>query len=87
VKLEGVYLPVTTPFDPTRGGIDLDGFGQNLRAWGEHRVAGYVIAGSTGEAPLLDEPELLERGGGGLVVLVTPCVKPGRLPTRPAAVS
>jgi len=59
VKLEGVYLPVTTPFDPARGGIDLDGFGRNLRAWGEHPVAGYVIAGSTGEAPLLDETEIV----------------------------
>ena len=59
MKLEGVYLPVTTPFDPARGGIDFDGFGRNLRAWGEHRVAGYVIAGSTGEAPLLDESEIV----------------------------
>jgi 4-hydroxy-2-oxoglutarate aldolase len=59
VKLEGVYLPVTTPFDPARGGIDLDGFGRNLRAWGEHPVAGYVVAGSTGEAPLLDETEIV----------------------------
>ena len=59
MKLEGVYLPVTTPFDPARGGIDLDGFGQNLRAWGEHPVAGYVVAGSTGEAPFLDETEIV----------------------------
>jgi len=59
MKLEGVYLPVTTPFDPARGGIDFDGFGRNLRVWGEHRVAGYVIAGSTGEAPLLDESEIV----------------------------
>jgi 4-hydroxy-2-oxoglutarate aldolase len=58
VKLEGVYLPVTTPFDPARGGIDLEAFGRNLRSWSEHPVAGYVIAGSTGEAPLLDEPEI-----------------------------
>lgn len=59
MKLEGVYLPVTTPFDPARGGIDLEGFGRNLRGWGEHPVAGYVIAGSTGEAPLLDESEIV----------------------------
>lgn len=58
MKLEGVYLPVTTPFDPARGGIDLEAFGRNLRSWSEHPVAGYVIAGSTGEAPLLDEPEI-----------------------------
>ena len=59
MKLEGVYLPVTTPFDPARGGIDLEGFGRNLRGWSEHPVAGYVIAGSTGEAPLLDETEIV----------------------------
>lgn len=59
MKLEGVYLPVTTPFDPAWGGIDLEAFGRNLRAWSEHPVAGYVIAGSTGEAPLLDESEIV----------------------------
>jgi 4-hydroxy-2-oxoglutarate aldolase len=59
VKLEGVYLPVATPFDPSTGELDLDGFGRNLREWGRHPVAGFVIAGSTGEAPLLDESEVV----------------------------
>jgi 4-hydroxy-2-oxoglutarate aldolase len=59
MTLEGVYLPVTTPFDPSRGELDLEGFGRNLREWGMHPIAGFVIAGSTGEAPLLDETEVV----------------------------
>lgn len=76
MKLEGVYLPVTTPFDAARGELDLDGFARNLRTWGEHPVAGYVIAGSTGEAPFLDEAEIVtlvssarDTVGGGAAIL------------------
>lgn len=56
---EGVFLPVTTPFDPTSGELDADAFGENLRAWSEGPMDGVVVAGSTGEAPLLDEIEIL----------------------------
>jgi dihydrodipicolinate synthase/N-acetylneuraminate lyase len=59
VTLEGIYLPVTTPFDPSLGELDLGGFARNLAAWSAHPVAGVLIAGSTGEAPLLDDAELL----------------------------
>ncbi|MEJ2482800.1 MAG: dihydrodipicolinate synthase family protein, partial [Gemmatimonadota bacterium] len=59
MKLEGVYLPVTTPFDAGRGELDLAGFARNLGSWGQWPIAGYVIAGSTGEAPLLDESEIV----------------------------
>jgi 4-hydroxy-2-oxoglutarate aldolase len=59
VKLQGVYLPVTTPFEPSSGELDLEGFGRNLKRWARHPVAGFVIAGSTGEAPLLDEAEIM----------------------------
>ncbi len=54
-----MYLPVTTPFDATRGDVDFDGFERNLESWGGHPVAGFVVAGSTGEAPLLDESEIV----------------------------
>lgn len=59
MKLGGVYLPVTTPFESSGGELDLEGLARNLRSWGRHPVAGFVIAGSTGEAPLLDEPEIV----------------------------
>lgn len=57
-EVRGVYLPVTTPFDEEDGTPDLEAFRANLGAWLEHEVAGIVVAGSTGEAPLLDDREL-----------------------------
>lgn len=59
MRLEGVYLPVTTPFDAATGDLDLDGFARNLGVWHAQPIAGIVVGGSTGEAALLDEPELL----------------------------
>jgi dihydrodipicolinate synthase/N-acetylneuraminate lyase len=53
--LAGVFAPVTTPFrgDP----IDLGGFRSNLRHYATTRLAGIVVLGSNGEAPLLDDDE------------------------------
>ncbi len=59
MKVEGVILPVTTPFDGVTGELAPVSFRQNLRDWLDAGVDGFVIAGSTGEAPLLDESELL----------------------------
>jgi len=58
VKLEGVFLPVTTPFRPSDGGFDRDGFAANLNAWTECSIAGVLVGGSTGESVLLDPEEL-----------------------------
>ncbi|UCF19011.1 MAG: dihydrodipicolinate synthase family protein [Gemmatimonadota bacterium] len=60
MKLEGVLLPVTTPFDGATGEIAPVHFRDNLRAWMKEGVHGFVIAGSTGEAPLLDEAEVVQ---------------------------
>lgn len=54
--LGGVYGPVITTFD-ARGEIDLDAFGSNIRAHAEAGLDGVVVAGSTGEAALLEEGE------------------------------
>ena len=51
-----MLLPVTTPFDAS-GGVDIAAHQANLRAWLAHPIAGVVVAGSTGEAPLLDLSE------------------------------
>ena len=56
---QGIYLPVSTPFQAS-GGVDTDAFRRNLTAWLEHPIAGVVVAGSTGEAPILERSELLE---------------------------
>ncbi len=59
MKPAGLYLPVTTPFDRDSGELDREAFLENLRTWTAEAVDGIVVAGSTGEAPLLDEIETL----------------------------
>lgn len=56
--LHGVHIPITTPFERA-GGVSASSLDANLRTWLTHPIAGLVIAGSTGEAPLLDRDELL----------------------------
>jgi 4-hydroxy-2-oxoglutarate aldolase len=56
-RLEGVFAPVVTPFDARTGEIDRAGFEQNLRAHAAAGLRGAIVAGSTGEAALLDETE------------------------------
>ncbi|MEJ2502148.1 MAG: dihydrodipicolinate synthase family protein [Gemmatimonadota bacterium] len=55
--LSGLFVPVTTPFDPVTGDIAPVHFRDNLRRWLETRINGYVVLGSTGEGALLDEDE------------------------------
>lgn len=57
VDLSGTFLPVTTPFDPVTGDIDVVALRSNLRRWFEHPISGILIAGSTGESVFLDEAE------------------------------
>jgi 4-hydroxy-2-oxoglutarate aldolase len=56
IKLEGILAPVVTPFGAT-GEIDGDGFVRNVRAHLAAGLHGILVAGSTGEASLLDEVE------------------------------
>lgn len=58
IDLRGTFLPVTTPFDPVTGDVDVVAFRANLRAWFQHPVRGLLIAGSTGESVFLDDSEL-----------------------------
>jgi 4-hydroxy-2-oxoglutarate aldolase len=55
--LQGIFAPVVTPFRPGSEDLDLDGFRANGRAHLADGLAGLVVAGSTGEAALLDEAE------------------------------
>ena len=59
MNLDGIFLPVTTPFDSHTGDPDLGAFADNIHAWCAHPIAGVVVGGSTGEQALLDEDELL----------------------------
>ena len=55
MTLEGVMLPVTTPF---AGDAPAPSWlADNIARYEEHGVTGYLVLGSTGEAPLLEETE------------------------------
>jgi 4-hydroxy-2-oxoglutarate aldolase len=69
IDLGGVFIPAVTPFLPGTGEIDLPAMQENLRHWGDFSIRGIVIAGTTGEAVLLDEEERLELVRGAREVL------------------
>jgi len=55
--LEGVLVPITTPFD-TAGDVAAGPMRANAHRLLEAGVHGIVVAGSTGEAPLLEREEM-----------------------------
>jgi len=57
--LGGLFVPVTTPFDPVTGDVAPVHFRENLRRWLQTPIDGYVLFGSTGEGALLDEDEMV----------------------------
>lgn len=58
MSYDGVLLPLTTPYRD--GAVAAQQLGENIRRYEAHGVAGYLLLGSTGEAPLLTEIEKLE---------------------------
>ena len=56
-SLSGIIGPLTTPFSPSGDGVDLPAFAANIRYYLQAGLAGVLVAGSTGEAPLLSETE------------------------------
>ncbi len=59
MKLEGIFPPVTTPFDDN-GCIEHSHLTENIERWNETEISGYLILGSNGEAVFLNEEEKLE---------------------------
>src|SRR6266403_2690521 len=59
LKLDGILLPVTTPFLANED-LDLVGLKKNLASWNGSGIVGYVLLGSTGERANLDETEYAE---------------------------
>ncbi|MBA2670212.1 MAG: dihydrodipicolinate synthase family protein [Gemmatimonadetes bacterium] len=57
MKLSGVFVPATTPFDPVTGDLDIISFRRNARSWLGDGVSGLVLFGSTGEGLLLEPDE------------------------------
>jgi len=58
LSLNGVFPPVPTPFE--NGHFAPHRLRQNLNCWNAAGLAGYVVLGSNGEAPLLSDAERLE---------------------------
>ena len=59
MKIEGVFPPVTTPFDDN-GGIVYNHLAENIKRWNETDISGYLILGSNSEFVFLNEEEKLE---------------------------
>ena len=57
IDLRGTFLPVTTPFDPVTGDVDVVALRANVRHWMQHPLSGILVAGSTGESVYLDDGE------------------------------
>jgi 4-hydroxy-2-oxoglutarate aldolase len=57
MNLAGIFPPLTTPFVDGHFAADL--LAANIARYQRHRLAGYVVLGSTGEAALLDDDERL----------------------------
>jgi 4-hydroxy-2-oxoglutarate aldolase len=57
IELSGVLAPMTTPFDPVTGDLDVVGMRRNARHLLDAGISGFVLFGSTGEGLLLDEDE------------------------------
>ena len=55
MNLQGVFPPIPTPFDDDS--VDHKSLAGNISRWMETRLAGIVVLGSNGEAPLLDDSE------------------------------
>ena len=51
----GLYPPIPTPFDNDE--FSPAHLAENIGRWNEQPIAGYVVLGSNGEAPLLDDAE------------------------------
>src|SRR4051794_23253389 len=56
MTLSGILAPIPTPFDADDQ-VDLDKLRRALARWVAMPLAGFVVLGTTGEAPLLDERE------------------------------
>jgi 4-hydroxy-2-oxoglutarate aldolase len=68
--LAGVFAPITTPFDSATGDIAPQHLKDNVTRLLADGLDGIVVAGSTGEAPLLDPDE--QRRAVGWTREVTP---------------
>jgi 4-hydroxy-2-oxoglutarate aldolase len=56
MSFEGVFAPICTPFD-AQGEVNVEALRQNIARYRAAGLTGYVVSGTTGEAPLLSKDE------------------------------
>lgn len=59
LSLSGIFPPIPTPFKRDES-LDLDNLKSNIARWNDEPLAGYVVAGSNGEAVALSFEERFE---------------------------
>ena len=59
IKLQGIFPALATPFDHA-GNLYRAKVAHNIARLNDVGLAGYVVAGSTGESPLLDAQERIQ---------------------------
>ena len=59
MKLQGIFPPITTPFDHA-GNLYAAKLQHNIEKWNRTTLAGYVVIGSTGESVMLTAEEKVE---------------------------
>ena len=59
LSLSGIFPPIPTPFKQDES-LDLDNLKSNIARWNDEPLAGYVVAGSNGEAVALSFEERFE---------------------------
>jgi 4-hydroxy-2-oxoglutarate aldolase len=73
MKLQGIYPPITTPFD-SDGNIYKAKVRHNVEKWNRTGLSGYVVCGSTGESVFLTPDEKF-----ALWEMVAECAAPEKL--------
>ncbi|HJY06697.1 MAG TPA: dihydrodipicolinate synthase family protein, partial [Bryobacteraceae bacterium] len=80
IKLQGVFPPIATPFD-SAGNLYRAKVLYNVGRLNQVGLSGYIVAGSTGESPLLSFDERIQlfeyvreaRADGKLLIAGTAC--------------
>lgn len=71
MRLEGIFPPIATPFKDDE--LDTDGLKANVARWMKTGLAGILVLGSNGEAPMLDADESYRAAAAA-----RECVPPGK---------
>ena len=59
LKLQGVFPPITTPFDHA-GNLYRAKLFHNIERLNDVALSGYIVGGSTGESPLISTEERIQ---------------------------